>query len=56
MKYDVLIYDCQNVFDATDPAYNMIRIDGLSESDANTLATIFSGHGVNICLFPWQEE
>lgn len=56
MKYDALIYDCQDIFEASDPAHNMIRIDGLSESDASELASLLSGYGVNICLFPWREE
>lgn len=56
MKYDALIYDCPNIFEASDPAHNMIRIEGISESEASELAALLSGHGVNVCLFPWQEE
>lgn len=59
MKYDALIYDCENdcedIFDVDDPAHNMIRIDGLSQSEADDLCDIMTQHGVSICLLPYKE-
>lgn len=55
MKYDALIYDCENIFDVDDPAHNMIRIDGLSQSEADDLCDVMTQHGVSICLLPYKE-
>ena len=56
MKYDALIYDCENIFDVDDPAHNMIRIDGLSQSEADDLCDIImTQHGGSICLLPYKE-
>lgn len=33
----------------------MIRIDGLSQSEANDLCDIMTQHGVSICLLPYKE-
>ena len=55
MKYDALIYDCVNIFDADDPPHLMIRIAGLSQSEADDLCDIMTQHGVSICLLPYKE-
>lgn len=55
MKYDAMIYDCENVLDAADPSGNLIRIDGLSQSEADDLCDIMTQHGVSICLLPYKE-
>lgn len=54
MKYDALIYDCENIFDICDTAH-MIRIDGLSQPEADDLCDIMIQHGVSICLLPYKE-
>lgn len=55
MRYDVLIYDSDNILDAADPSGNMIRINGLSQSESDDLCDIMTQHGVSICLLPYKE-
>lgn len=55
MKYDVLIYDSDNILDAADPSGNLIRIIGLTQSEADDISDILTQHGVSICLLPYKE-
>lgn len=62
MKYDVMIYDSENLADAFDVDSNLIRINGLPSAEAETVADIFMRRGVSVCLLPneggviaWQE-
>ncbi len=55
MKYDVLIYDSDNILDAADPSRNLIRINGLTQSEADDIADILTQHGVSIGLLPYKE-
>ena len=38
MRYDVLIYDSDNILNAADPSGNLIRIIGLTQSEADDIA------------------
>lgn len=53
MKYDLLIYDSENLADAFDVDSNLIRINGLSSAEAETVADILMRHGVSVCLLPY---
>lgn len=55
MRYDVLIYDSDNILDAADLSRNLIRINGLTQSEADDFADILTQHGVSICLLPYKE-
>lgn len=55
MLYDALIYDCESVADMDDPTASAIRINGLSQREAEILCDILSDHETNICLFPYKE-
>ena len=55
MKYDVLLYDCENIFDAAAPDRSMIRIDGLTQSEMEDLSDIMTQHDISVCLFPVKE-
>ena len=55
MRYDVLIYDSDNILDAADPSGSMIRINGLTQSEADDIADILTQHGVSIGLLPYKE-
>lgn len=55
MLYDALIYDCENIIDLEGPMTNAIRINGLSQREAELLSDILSNHETNICLFPYKE-
>ena len=55
MRYDVLIYDSDNILNAADPSGNLIRIIGLTQSEADDIADILTQHGVSIGLLPYKE-
>lgn len=55
MKFDILLYTCDNLFDAGVDGESLIRINGLSEEDAGTLASVLAGTNVNVCLLPYKE-
>ena len=55
MRYDVLIYDSDNIFDAASKTGNIIRIIGLTQSEADDIADILTQHGVSIGLLPYKE-
>lgn len=56
MKFDVLLYTCDNLFDAGDVGNDLIRIDGLDEKEAVALTGILLQPNVNVCLLPYQED
>lgn len=56
MKYDVMIYDSENLADAFDVDSNLIRINGLPSAEAETVADIFMRRGVSVCLLPNEGE
>lgn len=56
--FDAVLYDAENLAAAFDAEYNTIRINGLTASEAGTLAALVTAHGnngVNICLLPYTE-
>ena len=55
MKYDVLLYTCENIYDTADGENDLIRVNGLSQSDVDTLTNILLPAGVNVCLLPYPE-
>ena len=57
MTFDAIIYDADSIRDALSDSLtnNVLRIDDLSEEDAGQLASIFTDHGVGICLLPRKE-
>lgn len=55
MLYDALIYDCESVADLDDPTASAIRINGLSQREAEILCDILLDRETNICLFPYKE-
>lgn len=57
MTFDAIIYDADNIRDALSDSLinNVLRIDDLSEEDAGLLASIFTDHGIGICLLPRKE-
>ena len=55
MKYDVLLYACDNVLSLADPNNSRIRIEGLSQSEMEDLSDIMTQHDMSICLFPYKE-
>ena len=56
MKYDLLIYDSENLADAFGIERNLIRINGLLSTEVKTIADILTQYGVSICLLPYKEE
>ena len=50
MKFDVLIYDCESIFDADEQGVSLIRVGNMEERDAMTLARMLWNHGVNACV------
>ena len=56
MKFDVLIYTCDNLFDAGEDGNDLIRVEGLSESDASELSELLVGANVHVCLLPYRED
>ena len=55
MRYDVLIYDSDNILDAADPSRNLIRISDLTQSEAEDITDILTQHNVSVCLLPYKE-
>ena len=56
MKFNVLLYTCDNLFDAGEDGNNLIRVEGLSESDAGELSELLVGTNVHVCLLPYRED
>ena len=56
MKFDVLLYTCDNLFDAGEDGNDLIRVKGLSESDAGELSELLVGTNVHVCLLPYRED
>lgn len=56
MKYNVWIYDCENVLDIDDVDTSILRLESIDQDTLERLAKIFGAHGINICAFPIYEE
>lgn len=57
MTFDAIIHDADSIRDALSDSLtnNVLRIDDLSEEDSGLLASIFTDHGIGICLLPHNE-
>lgn len=55
MKYNVWIYDSDNILDADNVGTNVIRLESIDQDTFELLAETFGAQGVNICAFPINE-
>ena len=56
MKYDILIFDCDNLVDIESAGSNTILLSRIPEPDALELARLLSKHGENVSLRPVRSE
>lgn len=56
MKYDILIFDCDNLVDIESAGSNTILLSRIPEPDALELARLLSKHGANVSLRPIRSE
>lgn len=55
IKFDVLLYDIDNIADALGGDGNLLRVNELTRAEADELIAILSKHGIHVCLFPFHE-
>lgn len=55
MVYDVLIMDCDNIFDADAMDTNLIRLNDVPPEEVDTLARLLAKHKVSVWLSPHEE-
>lgn len=55
MKFDVLLYNVDNIADALNGDGDLIRVEGLAKDEAEALVAILLKHEINVCLFPLRE-
>lgn len=53
MKYDLIAYTAEILWDAPDD--NIIRVNGLTQTEAYYISEVFVKHGVAVCLLPYEE-
>ncbi len=56
MKYDILIFDCDNLVDIESAGSNTILLSRIPEPDALELARLLSKHGANVSFRPVRSE
>lgn len=56
MKYDILIFDCDNLVDIESAGSNTILLPHVTESDAMELAWLLVRCGANVILRPIRSE
>ena len=56
MKHDLLIYDSESLVNAFDGRHNVIRLNGISVAEAESLAAILLSHDVSVGLLPYEED
>lgn len=56
MKYDVWLYDVENLFDLDDLYCNVLKFNQLDRNSADSLVKIAMEHGYKACMFPRGEE
>lgn len=55
MKHDLLIYAGDNLANAFDE-HKVIRLNGISVAEAESLAAILLCHDVSVGLLPYEED
>lgn len=55
MKHDLLIYAGDNLANAFDE-HKVIRLNGISVAEAESLAAILLSHDVSVGLLPYEED
>lgn len=55
MKHDLLIYAGDNLATAFDE-HKVIRLNGISVAEAESLAAILLSHDVSVGLLPYEED
>lgn len=56
MKYDILIFDCDNLVDIESAGSNTILLSRIPEPDALELARLLVKYGANVSLRPVRSE
>ena len=56
MKYDILIFDCDNLADIESAGVNTFLLSCVPEPDALEIARLLSKHGANVSLRPVRSE
>lgn len=55
MKYNVWIYDCEDVLDVDEAETSVIRLESIDQDVLEYLTKTFEAQGINICAFPYCE-
>ena len=55
MKFDVLLYTCDNLFDAGEDGNDLIRLNGMTPQNAEALYDLLAQHEVTVCFLPHKE-
>lgn len=55
MKFDAVLYNVGSFADALDGDGDMLRIEGLTKDEADTLCSILLKRKIYVCLFPIYE-